>query len=82
MALNLEQVIQHIKKMSAECTGVSPAEVDLNKNFRLEYGVSSIEASEFIMELEENYKIRIPVVDILKILTAQNAIDYVMKHAK
>ncbi len=61
---------------------ISPEELDLNMKLRLECGLTSVEASELIMELEDRYNLQIPDEEALKILTTQDAIDYVMKNAE
>ncbi|MFC1576745.1 acyl carrier protein [Candidatus Omnitrophota bacterium] len=82
MGLNAEELTKKVREMAADFIGVKPEELDLNKKLRLEYGISSIEASELIMEMEDAYKIKIPVEDAIKILSCQDAIDYLMKHVK
>lgn len=82
MAVNIEELTEQIREVAAEYVGIDPSELDLNKKLRLEYGISSIEASELIMEMEDSYNIKIPVADAMEILTAQDAIDYLAKHLK
>lgn len=82
MALTREDVTKEIKEVVADFVGKEPDEVEMDKKLRLEYGVSSIEASELIMEMEDRYDIKIPVSEAVKILTAQEAIDYIMENAK
>ncbi len=82
MALEIGQVTADIKEAAAEFVGVEPDEIDVNKKLRLEYGISSIEASELIMVMEDNYELKIPIEEALKILTVQDAIDYVMTNVK
>ena len=82
MGLNIEKVTEEIKEVIADFIGIEPGELDLKKKLRLEYGISSIEAAELIMEMEDRYNIKIPVVEAEKILTGQNAIDYIIKNAK
>jgi acyl carrier protein len=82
MALDVNQVTEEIREVAADFVGVEPEELDLNKKLRLDYGITSIEASELIMEMEDKFGIKIPVNDAVKILSSQDAIDYVMKHAK
>lgn len=82
MGLVREDVTREMVEISAEFIGLTPEELDINKKLRLDYGISSIEASELIMEMEDRYEIKIPVEDAVKILSTQDAIDYVMSHAK
>ena len=82
MALDLDQVTADIKEAASEFVGIEPEEIEVNKKLRLEYGISSIEASELIMVMEDNYDLKIPIEEAIKILTVQDAVDYVMKNAK
>lgn len=78
MALDRDQVTEEIREVAADYVGIEPEELDLSKKLRLEYGISSIEASELIMEMEDRYGIKIPVAEALKVLSAQDAIEYIM----
>ena len=80
MGLNRDQVTNEVREMAADFVRINSAELDLNKKLRLEYGISSIEASELIMEMEDKYKIKIPVEEAVKILSCQDAIEYLLKH--
>lgn len=82
MGLNIDEVTSEVREIAADFVGIEPGELDLNKKLRIEYGISSIEASELIMEMEDKYKIKIPVEEAVKILSCQDAIDYIMKHVQ
>jgi NADH dehydrogenase (ubiquinone) 1 alpha/beta subcomplex 1 len=82
MTLSREEVTQEMREAAADFIGIEPEELDLNKKLRLEYGISSIDAAEMIVLMEEKYKIKIPVVEAQKILSTQDAIDYIMNNAK
>ena len=82
MGLNVDDVTKEVREMAADFVGVEPEELDLKKKLRIEYGISSIEAAELIMAMEDKYKIKIPVEEAIKILSSQDAIDYIMKNAK
>jgi len=80
MSLNKEKVTEEMREIAADFIGISPEKLDLDKKLRLDYGISSIEASELIMDMEDRYNIKIPVEDAVKILSTQDGIDYVMSH--
>lgn len=82
MALNKDDIEQELREVVADFIDMKPDEVDLNKKLRLEYGISSIEASELIMEMEDKYELKIPVEEALKILSTQDAIDYILQNAE
>ncbi len=81
MALDIKKITEEIREVAADFVRISPGELDLNKKLRMEYGLSSVEASELIIEMEDRYNMKIPDEEALKILTAQDAIDYVMNNA-
>lgn len=81
MSLDREKVTKEIKDVASDFIGIEPDELDIDKKLRLEYGISSVEAIELIMEMEDRYSIKIPESEAVKILTTQQAIDYVMENA-
>lgn len=80
--MNLEEVTKEMTEQASEFIGIEPDELDLGKKLRLEYGISSIDAAELIMSMEDTYDLKIPVEEAQKILSTQNAIDYIMNNAK
>lgn len=82
MTLDINKVTEEIREVAADFVGITPEEIDLNKKLRMEYGISSVEATELIIEMEDRYSIKIPDEEAVKIVTTQDAIDYIMKNAK
>jgi len=82
MALDVNKVTEEVRAVAADFVDIPPEELDLNMKLRLECGLTSVEASELIMELEDRYKLQIPDEEAIKILTTQDAIDYVIKNAE
>ncbi len=82
MAQDLAAVTEDMKETAAEFVGIEPDELKLDQKLRLEYGLSSIDAAELIMMMEDKYGLKIPVEEAQKILSTQDAIDYIMKNAK
>lgn len=81
MGLEREKITEEMREIAAEYVDVEPEQLELEKKLRMEYGISSVEASELIMEMEDRYHIKIPVEEAQKILSTQDAIEYVMKNA-
>ncbi len=81
MALNKDEVVKELSETAAEFIGIDVGELDLSKKLRLEYGISSIDAAELIMSMEDQYNLKIPVEEAQKILSTQDAIDYVLKNS-
>lgn len=82
MALDRDTVTMEMREVAADFLGIEPDELDMNKKLRMEYGISSVEASELIMEMEDRYGLKIPIEEALKILTTQDGVEYVLKNAK
>ena len=75
-------VLDRVKKIIVEQLGVEDKEVVLSANFVDDLGADSLDLVELIMSLEEEFsnpsrKIEIPDEDAEKILTVQDAVDYI-----
>ena len=74
-------IYERLKKMVVEQLGVEDREVVPSANFVDDLGADSLDLVELIMSLEEEFsnpsqKIEIPDEDAEKIITVQDAIDY------
>ena len=74
-------VFERLKGMVVEQLGVEEAEVVPSASFVDDLGADSLDLVELIMSLEEEFstpsqKIEIPDEDAEKIITVQDAIDY------
>ncbi len=72
---------ERLKKIVVEQLGVEEAEVVPSANFVDDLGADSLDLVELIMALEEGFstssrKVEIPDEDAEKIVTVQDAIDY------
>ena len=75
-------VLDRVKKVTVEQLGVKDEEVLLSASFVDDLGADSLDLVELIMSLEEEFsdssqKIEIPDEDAEKILTVQDAVDYI-----
>ena len=75
-------VLERVKKIVVEQLGVDEKDVVATARFVDDLGADSLDLVELIMSLEEefsnsNNKIEIPDEDAEKILTVQNAVDYI-----
>jgi acyl carrier protein len=78
-------VFERIKKIVVEQLGVEEAEVMPTASFVDDLGADSLDLVELIMSLEEQFsapsqKVEIPDEDAEKIVTVQDAIDYIHDH--
>ena len=71
-----------VKQIIVEQLGVDEGEVTPNASFVDDLGADSLDRVELIMALEETFGIEIPDEDAEKIVTVQNAVDYIQKNAK
>ena len=75
-------VFERVKKITVEQLGVEDKEVVLSSSFVDDLGADSLDLVELIMSLEEEFsdssqKVEIPDEDAEKILTVQDAVDYI-----
>ena len=74
-------IFERLKKIVVEQLGVDEGEVVPSASFVDDLGADSLDLVELIMTLEEDFsnpsrKVEIPDEDAEKIVTVQNAIDY------
>ncbi|HEY5599769.1 MAG TPA: acyl carrier protein [Candidatus Manganitrophaceae bacterium] len=70
-------VDERVKKIIAEQLGLEEEDVTLEASFVEDLGADSLDTVELVMAFEEEFGIEIPDEDAEKILTVQNAIDYI-----
>ncbi len=75
-------VFERVKKVVVEQLGVDEKDVVPTARFVDDLGADSLDLVELIMSLEEEFsnstsKIEIPDEDAEKIVTVQNAVDYI-----
>jgi acyl carrier protein len=71
-----------VKQIIVDQLGVDAADVTAVSSFVDDLGADSLDRVELIMALEETFGIEIPDEDAEKIVTVQNAVDYIQKNAK
>ena len=73
----LPSVESRIKEIIADQLGLHEEDVKSDANFVDDLGADSLDIVELIMAMEEEFEMEIPDEEAEKILTVQNAIDYV-----
>ncbi len=78
-------IFERIKRIVVEQLGVEDEEVVSSASFVDDLGADSLDLVELIMSLEEEFsnpsrKIEIPDEDAEKIMTIQDAVDYLKDH--
>jgi acyl carrier protein len=77
-------IFERLKKIIVDKLGVEESEVILTAKFADDLGADSLDLVELIMEIEEHFstpelKVEIPDTDAEKIISVQDAVDYIMK---
>ena len=73
----MEEVARTIHNILEDKLGIVSTQVTSDANFVKDLGVDSLDYAELVMEFEQKFKIKIPDQDAEKLLTVQDAVDYI-----
>jgi acyl carrier protein len=76
-----DQVMSKVREHLAAELEVDPARIDPGTRFREDLDADSLDLYELVMELEDNYGIRVSEEQAARIETVGDAVDFVVEHA-
>ncbi len=76
----MSNIEERVKKIVAEQLSVSDEQVTNDASFVDDLGADSLDTVELVMALEEEFEADIPDEEAEKIVTVQDAIDFIKAH--
>jgi acyl carrier protein len=75
-----EELVEKLKKIVAEQLSVDESKIVPSARFSEDLNADSLDLVEMIMSLEEEFGVEIPDEEAEKLLTVQDALDYIAAH--
>jgi acyl carrier protein len=76
------EMVERLKKIVAEQLGADESKIVPAARFTDDLNADSLDLVEMIMSLEEEFGVEIPDEDAEKIVSVQDAIDYIDTHSQ
>ena len=81
MTINREEALERVRSILVEQLGVDEEQVTDDASFQADLDADSLDLVELIMELEDQFGLKISDEDAQKIATVGEAVDYVVAHS-
>ncbi|MGZ4481287.1 MAG: acyl carrier protein [Gaiellales bacterium] len=79
--MNREEALERVREILVEQLGVDEGQVTEEASFQGDLDADSLDLVELIMELEDQFGLKISDEDAQKIETVGQAVDYVTSHS-
>ena len=79
--LTREQILKDVIRIMSETLEISPEEISSDLNFNTDLPFDSLQLYEFVIDVEENYNIRLPDELLDEVKTVNDIVDVVVKLA-
>ena len=81
MTINREEALERVRSILVEQLGVDEEQVTEDASFQGDLDADSLDLVELIMELEDQFGLKISDEDAQQISTVGQAVDYVVSHS-
>ena len=76
------KILETLRLLIVDKLQVSPEEIELGSHFITDLQADSLDIVDLVMGIEEEFDLSIEDVHAERILTVQNAVDYILEHAE
>jgi acyl carrier protein len=80
VAHSREEILEQVKTVLSDKLGIDDSEITEDASFEEDLGADSLDLVEVVMDLEDQFGLKIPDEDARGLTTVGKAIDYVIAH--